>query len=138
MDSNTHFAAPFMEKMFLLIVDAHSKWLDFHCLNSATTVTAIEKLRNTFGMHGLPEVIVSDNGSVFTSNDLKIFTRRNGIRHISTALYHPSSNGLVERVVQTFKQGMKKQGKGSVETKLARFLLNYLTSPHTTTGETPS
>ena len=33
---------------------------------------------------------------------------------------------------------MKKQGKGSVETKLARFLLNYRTSPHTTTGETPS
>ena len=44
----------------------------------------------------------------------------------------------MEGVVQTFKKGMKEQGKGSVETKLARFLLNYRTSPHTTTGETPS
>ena len=33
---------------------------------------------------------------------------------------------------------MKNQGKGIVETKLARFLLNYRTSPNTTTGETPS
>ena len=33
---------------------------------------------------------------------------------------------------------MKKQGKESVETKLAHFLLNYRTSRHTTTGETPS
>ena len=132
------FAAPFRGKMFLLIVDAYSKWLDFHCFNSATTQTTIEKLRDTFGTHGLPEVIVSDNGSVFTSNDFKIFTQRNGIRYISKAPYHPSSNGLVEKVVQTFKQGMKKQGKGSVETKLARFIISYRTSPQTTTGETPS
>ena len=124
--------------MFLLVVDAHSKRLDFHCFNSATTETTIKKLRDTFGTHGLPEVIVSDNASVFTRNDFKIFTRRNGIRHISTAPYHPSSNGLVERAVHTFKQGMKKQRNGSVETKLARFLLNYRTSQHTTTGETPS
>ena len=89
-------------------------------------------------MNGLSEVIVCDNGSVFTSNDFKIFTGRNGIRYISTAPYHPSSYGLVEKVVQAFKQGMKKQGKGSVETKLARFIISYRTSPQTTTGETPS
>ena len=79
------FAAPFMGKMFILIEDDHSKWLDFHCLNSATTETTMEKLRDTFGTDRLPEVIVSDNGSVFTSNNFKIFTLRNGIRHISTA-----------------------------------------------------
>ena len=108
--TRTHidFAGPFMGKMFLVIVD-------FHCLNSATTETTIEKLRDTFGTHGLPEVIVSYNGSVFTGNDFKIFTRRNGIRHISAAPYYPSSNGLVEKVVQAFKQGIKNQGKGSVK-----------------------
>ena len=97
-------AGPFMGKMFLLIVDAHSKQLDIHCLNSVTTETTIEKLRATFGTHGLPEVIVSNNG-------FKIFTWRNGICHITKAPYHPSSNELVEMAVQTFKQGMKNQGK---------------------------
>ena len=81
---------------------------------------------------------MSDNGSVFTSEDFKVFTRRNGIRHVTSAPYHPSSNGLVERAVQIFKQGMKKQDKGSIETKLARFLLSYRTTPQTTTGETPA
>ncbi len=32
--------------------------------------------------------------------------------------YHPSVNGLVERAVQTFKLGMKKQVSGTIETKL--------------------
>ena len=132
------YAGPFMGKMFLLIIDAHSKWLDVHWVSSATTETTLEKLRTTFATHGLPEVLVSDNGSVFTSEDFKVFTRRNGIRHVTSAPYHPSSNGLVERAVQIFKQGMKKQDKGSIETKLARFLLSYRTTPQTTTGETPA
>ena len=110
------YAGPFMGKMFLLIIDAHSKWLDVHWVSSATTETTLEKLRTTFATHGLPEVLVSDNGSVFTSEDFKVFTRRNGIRHVTSAPYHPSSNGLVERAVQIFKQGMKKQDKGSIET----------------------
>ena len=42
------YAGPFMGKMFLLIIDAHSKWLDVHYVNSATTETTIEKLRAAF------------------------------------------------------------------------------------------
>ena len=88
------YAGPFMGKMFLLIIDAHSKWLDVHWVSSATTETTFEKLRTTFATQGLPEVLVSDNGSVFTSEDFKVFTRRNGIRHVTYAPYHPLSNGL--------------------------------------------
>ena len=49
-----------------------------------------------------------------------------------------STNGPAERAVQTFKQGMKKQGDGSVDTKLARFLLSYRINPQSTTGESPA
>ena len=56
-----------MGKMFLLIINAHSKWLKVHCVNSASTETTIEKLGATFATHGLPEMLVSDNGFVFTS-----------------------------------------------------------------------
>ena len=63
------YAGPFMGKMFLLIIDAHSKWLDVHCVNTATTETTITELRATFATHGIPEVIVSDNGTAFTSHE---------------------------------------------------------------------
>lgn len=131
------YAGPFMGKMFLLIIDAHSKWLEIHTVNTANSEITIEKLRSSFSYHGLPEMIVSDNGSVFASAEFKEFTKKNGIRHVFSAPYHPSTNGLVERAVQTFKRGMKKQSEGSIETKLSRFLLQYRITPQTTTGESP-
>ena len=81
---------------------------------------------------------MSDNGPSFTSDEFKKFMQANGIRHITSAPYHPSTNGLAERAVQTVKQGLKQINGNSVEEKLSRFLLKYRITPHTTTGIPPS
>ena len=107
-------------------------------MNSATSSVTIDKMRSTFASHGLPEIVVSDNGSNFVSSEFKSFLQKNGIKHITSAPYQTNSNGLVERAVQTFTQGMKKQGDGSVDTKLARFVLSYCITPQSTTGESPA
>jgi len=91
-----------------------------------------------FATHGLPRTVVSDNGSVLISSEFENFQQKNGIRHIRTALYHPASNGLAERAVQTLKQGLKKLTDGCLDTKLFRFLFQYRITPHTTTGQTPA
>ena len=132
------FAGPFMGKMFLIVVDAHSKWMEVSIVQSATSNSTLEKLRALFATHGLPEVIVSDNGTAFTSTEFQEFVRRNGIRHIRTAPYHPSSNGQVERAVQTFKDSMKRTSTESLETRVSRFLFHYHITPHSTTGITPA
>ena len=82
--------------------------------------------------------MVSDNDAQFTSEEFATFVRSNGIKHTKTAPYHPATDGLAERMVQTFKSAMKsaKDDKGNVYTKLARFLLAYRNSPHSTTGQT--
>ena len=132
------YAGPFMGKMFLIIVDAHSKWIDVHPTNSSTSEITIEKLRITFANLGLPHQIVTDNGSCFTSTEFKNFTTANGIKHIFTAPYHASSNGLAERAVQSFKQSMRKQTGGTVQMKVSRFLFQYRTTPHSATGVSPA
>ena len=58
------YAGPFMGKMFLLIIDAHSKWMDIHSVNSATSSVTIDKMRSTFASHGLPEIVVSYNDPI--------------------------------------------------------------------------
>ncbi|CAB4020287.1 PREDICTED: uncharacterized protein K02A2.6-like, partial [Paramuricea clavata] len=132
------YAGPFMGKMFLLIIDAHSKWLDIHMTNSSNAETTVvaSQLRMTFASQGLPEMVVSDKGPAFVSKEFEEFLRKNEVRHVTSAPYHPCSNGLVERTVQTFKQAMKKQ-KDFLQTRLSRFLFKYRITPHTTTGQAP-
>ena len=132
------YAGPFMGHMFLILVDAHSKWMEIHLTKSATLFVTNEKMRSTFATFGLPEQLVTDNGPSFTSAEFQQFMQSNGIHHIRTLPYHPASNGLAERAVQTFKTGMKKLREGTLGTQLSRFLFHYDTTPHATTGQPPA
>ncbi len=87
--------------MFLV---AFSKWLDAKLIKRVTFSSNITALRSIFATHGIPELLVYDNGSVFTSDEFKDFLKQNGIRHNTSAPCHPASNGLAERNVQTFKE----------------------------------
>ena len=126
-----------MGKMFLVLVDAHSKLLEVVVVSSPSSQQAITALRNIFSKHGLPEMLVSDNGSAFTSIEFQTFVGGNGIWHVRSAPYHPSSNGQAERVVQTFKEAILKT-TGDVQTRLARFMFQYRLTPHSSTGLSPA
>ena len=133
------YAGPYLGKWFLVVVDAHSKWLEVKIVNSATTTSTIDHLRSLFATHGLPEMIVSDNGSVFTSIEFQEFCSKNGIKHLKSAPYHPASNGLAERAVQTFKEAMKRADtQEALSTRVSRFLFKYRLTPHSTTGMSPA
>ena len=125
-------------RCFLLLIDAHSKWMDIHVTNATSSAATIDLLRKSFAALGLPEVLVSDNAPNFTSQEFDVFVKKNAIKHVKTPPYHPASNGLVERAVQTFKEGMRKQKDGTVETKLSRFLFKYRITPHSSTGTSPA
>jgi hypothetical protein len=132
------YAGPMYGKMFLVLIDAYSKWLEVKIVTSATSNATIEHLRSIFAVHGLPEVIVSDNGTTFSSAEFQDFMQSNSIRHIRTAPYHPASNGQAERAVKIVKEGLKKSSKDSLQTQLSRFLFRYRLTPHSTTGTAPA
>ena len=67
---------------------------------SSTSLVTID--RSTFATLGLPEQLVTDNGTSFISEEFRQFMQ--------------SSNGLAESAVQTFKSGMKKLTEGTLET----------------------
>ena len=62
--------------------------------NTPITASTIQHLRSVFATHGLPEILVTDNNSIFTSEEFKLFTKQNSIRHVTSAPYHPVFNGL--------------------------------------------
>lgn len=131
------FGGPFLGHTFLVIVDAFSKWIEVFPVSSTSAEVTISALRVAFAQHGLPDVIVSDNGPAFTSAQYLEFLTRNGIRRMLVPPYHPASNGAAERVVQTVKNKLKKSGSGNFQTQISRFLFHYRTTPHEVTGRPP-
>ena len=76
-----------MGKMFLVLVGAHSKWLEVHLVSSATSLLAIEKMRSILVIHSPPDILVTDNGSAFTSTEFEKFVKQNEVRHVKSGTY---------------------------------------------------
>ena len=134
------YAGPFLDTNFLVVVDAHSKWPEVFKMKSTITSKTIAVLQHLFATYGIPEQIVSVNGPQLVAEEFKIFLQKNGVKHICCAPYHPSSNGAVERFIQTFKKSMKASQKDgrTLSHRLSDFLLTYHSTPHATTNRTPS
>ena len=63
---------------------------------------------NLFARFGIPDTIMSDNGTHFMEKDFKDFCKAFAIVHVLTAPYYIRSNDWVERFVRTFKRAFKK------------------------------
>ena len=134
-----NFAGPVFGKTYLLMIDANSKWPEIWEISQTISAQTINILRQVFSIFGLPEQIVSDNGTQFMSEEFNVFCRKNGIKHIRSVPYHPATNGAVERFVQTFKRALKSGRKEGRDTQhvISNFLLRYRSTPHTLTGVSP-
>ncbi|XP_062713742.1 uncharacterized protein K02A2.6-like [Aedes albopictus] len=100
---------------------------------STTTTATLELLQETFARYGNPHTLVSDNGTQFGSASFKLFCDENGIQHLTTAPYHPQSNGQAERFVDTLKRGLKKLAEGEKTVTfqhLQTFLSVYRSTPN--------
>jgi len=133
-------AGPISGCTYLVVVDAYSKLPEVVKMNSTTVRTTITTWRDIFSRHGLPEIIVSDNGPQFIAKEFQQFCSNNGILLCTSAAYKLSTNGQAERVVQILKSAIRQAQltNTDVATVLAKYLLVYRNTPHSTTGESPS
>lgn len=130
----------FNELTFLIVVDAHSKWFEVIPMTATTAGNTVAKLKEIFSRFGVPRKLVSDNGPPFTSDEFLNFLVKNGVKHVTSAPYHPASNGEAENAVRTVKRALKKANleKISLHAFLQNFLIDYRNSTHSTTGESPA
>ncbi|UYV81030.1 K02A2.6-like [Cordylochernes scorpioides] len=96
------------QSVFIIIVDYYSSFPEVIKVASTSAKEILPVLKSTFARHGIPEIIITDNGPPFTSQDFTNFTNEWDIEHKTSSPGYPKSNGLVERMVQTVKKQLKK------------------------------
>nr|KAG5692412.1 hypothetical protein BaRGS_032465 [Batillaria attramentaria] len=129
-------AINFMGTNWLVITDAYSKYPCIHPTSSMSTRATLDLLEEDFAHFGYPHTLVSDNATTFASEEFQSWCKERGITHLTGAPYHPATNGAAERLVQTFKQALR---KSSLPPKraLQEFLMQYRRMP-TSCGFSPS
>ncbi|KAL0860048.1 hypothetical protein ABMA27_010363 [Loxostege sticticalis] len=134
------FLGPFNNSYYLIIIDAHSKWIEAEKIKTTSANAVCDSLRRHFSRFGLPKRIVSDNGPPFSSAAFAQYLECNGIKHTLVPPYHPSSNGAAENAVRTIKRVLKKAEleKEDINRALSRFLFMYRNTEQSTTGREPA
>ena len=93
---------------YLFVVDYYSRFIEIAKLSSTTSRGVINHLKSIFTRHGIPQIVVSDNGPQYLSSEFSQFARDNKYNHITSSPHFPQANRESERAVQTLK-GLLKQ-----------------------------
>ena len=135
------FYGPLPSNEYLLVViDRYSRFPDVEIIHSTKASAVIPKLDKIFAVHGIPKILKSDSGPPFNGEEYKRYLSTLGITtEFSTPLW-PQGNSSVERFMQPLGKALKTakiEGRPWKQ-ELNRFLLQYRTTPHTTTGFPPA
>ncbi|XP_028809432.1 uncharacterized protein K02A2.6-like isoform X2 [Denticeps clupeoides] len=95
-------------RSYLITVDYLSNFWELDYLPDTKSTTVIQKLKAHFARHGIPDVVVSDNGPQYASEDFKKFSRQWEFKHKTSSPGYPQSNGMAESAVKTAKRLLKK------------------------------
>ena len=124
----------------LIVLDHQTKFVLLKALRNATSKLVIKFLtEEVFYKFGVPEVIHSDNGKQFISNEFKIMTETFGIYHMKNASHAPQANAS-ERVNQSILAAIRanlKSDQTDWDSNLANIECSLRSSVHSSIGVTP-
>ena len=92
---------------YIVVVDYYSRYIEIASLKDTLSRTIIMHMKSIFARHGIPQVVVSDNGPQYASEEFASFAKDYGFFHVTSSPTHPSSNGAAERAVKTVKDLLK-------------------------------
>ena len=78
---------------YFLVVDYFARFPEVAELTTTTSASGIATLKNIFSQHGIPKVLISDNGPQFIVSEMKTFDSSYSFEHITRSPHYPQSNG---------------------------------------------
>ena len=131
------------KQKFLTIVDSFSKYAQTYPLASMQRTEIVSKLLIFFSHHGIPKLIVADNGGEFKNDLLREFLQIHKINVHFISSQHPESNGIAERFHSTIIEHVRlfnnrEQFKNeNICTKIQYAIIAYNNTKHSVTKFTP-
>lgn len=141
VDIAIDFMGPFPSGEYLLvIVDYFSRYKEVEIMNRITAHETVERLDKIFTRLGYPRTITLDNAKQFIGKEFEEYCKTRGIALNHSAPYWPQENGLVERQNRSLLKRLQiSHALGRNWRKdLNDYLVMYYTTPHSSTGKTPT
>ena len=133
--------APTQKKLLLVAIDYFSKWIEAKAFASIKDKEVIQFIwKNIMYRFGIPQSIVTDNGSQFDSQVYRNFCSELKIKKLYSTPRYSQSNNQVEAYNKTLLSALKKRlhsAKGKWLEELPRVLWSYRTTSQKPTGESP-
>ena len=139
--SKIDFCGPFPSGHYVLVViDVYSRYPEIEILKSTAAPKVIPKLDIIFARHGIPEKVTTDNGPPFNGNEFKAYMKELGIQYDPSTPLWPQGNAEVESFNKPLEKAIRTAHieRRPWQQELAKFLLNYRSSPHSTTKVPPA
>jgi transposase InsO family protein len=93
----------------LVAIDKFTKWIEFKPIASLTSAKTVEFIQDIIFRFGIPNNIITDLGSNFTSSGFFDFCEQKGIQIKYASVAHPRANGQVERANGMILEALKKK-----------------------------
>jgi transposase InsO family protein len=93
----------------LVAIDKFTKWIEFKPIASLTSAKAVEFIQDIVFRFGIPNNIITDLGSNFTSLEFFDFCEQKGIQIKYASVAHPRANGQVERAKGMILEALRKK-----------------------------
>lgn len=98
----------FKGESYIVVTDYYSRYPEVLKLRDTTSKGVIDAIKAIFSRHGIPEILVSDNGPQYSSELFVKFAAEYNFVHVTSSPHYPRSNGHAERSVQTVKNILRK------------------------------
>ncbi|CAF4378294.1 unnamed protein product, partial [Rotaria sp. Silwood2] len=125
----------------LCITDYFTRWVTAIALPDCSAQTTAQALfKEYICRYGVPKSILSDQGTHFKNQLMEAMAKLIGYNHIFSSVYHPQTNGMVERFNATFVPQIAKlqnRENNNWDEFLSPVVFAYNTGIHATTGCSP-
>lgn len=141
MDTAIDFLGPLPSGDHLLvIIDYYSRYKEIEIMRSISAQETIKVLKKIFSRTGNPASITADNAKQLSSHEFKQFCAEQGIKLFNTIPYWPQQNGEVERQNRDILKRLRisQCEKSDWKDDLLKYLIMYNSTPHSSTGKSPS